>query len=241
LEWFVNGKPKSNRLFMGILTLSLGIHAAVFLHISGVYRSHALTFIELTLQDIPQPAQRNIPRPRPRLKQQPEPLNPSRTVLKTPTLPSVQPLRIEPVNSTLSDRLMERIEAAAVPQVPGAVISGTGAGATGAGVGEADTSSFDHYKTSDSYLQMVRLRIERHKQYPQQARAAFREGRVVLSFTITTDGGVQSLEVRKSSNTKVLDEAALQAVRSAAPFPAPPRHLFKGDIPLELAIVFELM
>jgi len=29
-------------------------------------------------------------------------------------------------------------------------------------------------------------------------------------------------------------------VRSAAPFPAPPPHLFKGNIPLELTIVFEL-
>jgi protein TonB len=135
---------------------------------------------------------------------------------------------------------MERIEAAALPQVPEAVISGTGAGGTGAGVGEADPFSFDHYNTSDSYLQMVRLRIERHKHYPQHARAAFREGRVVISFTITTDGGIRSLEVRKSSNTKVLDEAALQAVRSAVPFPSPPRHLFKGEIPLELTIVFEL-
>lgn len=225
---------------MGILILSLGIHTLVFIHVAGGYRSRALTFIELTLLDMSPPAQRNIPRPRPRPKQQPAPLNPSKTVLETPPLPSAQPLRIEPVDSTLSDRLMERIEAAAVPQVFGAVISATGAGATGAGVGEADNSSFDHYNTSDSYLQMVRLRIEGHKHYPQQARAAFKEGRVVVCFTITTDGGVRSLEVRKSSNTKVLDEAALQAVRSAAPFPAPPRHLFKGDIPLELSIVFEL-
>ena len=62
----------------------------------------------------------------------------------------------------------------------------------------------------------------------------------MVRFTITTRGELRSLEVRTSSRTKALDEAAMEAVRNAAPFPAPPRHLFKGDIPLELAIVFEL-
>jgi protein TonB len=229
----MKGKANSNRLFMGILILSLGIHAAVFLHIAGVYRSHALTFIELTLQDISQPERRNIPRPRPRLKHQPELLNPSARVLETSPLPSAKPVKIDPLESVLPDGLMERIETASVPQISGVALSGTD-------LRRADGSALEHYDTSNDYFQMVRLRIEGHKHYPQQARAGFREGRVVLSFTITTDGGIRSLEVRKSSNTKVLDEAALQAVRSAAPFPAPPRHLFKGDIPLQLTIAFEL-
>jgi protein TonB len=232
---------KSNRLFMVVLILSVGIHTVVFLHIAGIYRSRALSVIELTLQDVLKPAQRNIPRPRPRLMQQPEPLNPARGPIDTPPVPSAGPIKIDPVDSVLSERLMERIETAAVPQVPSAVISGAGFGKLESfSSGGLESSSLGDYNTSNAYLEMVRLRIEKHKQYPYQARAAFKEGRVVVCFTITTDGGVRSLEVRKSSNTKVLDEAALQAVRSAAPFPAPPRHLFKGDIPLELSIVFEL-
>ena len=218
---------------MVILILSVGIHVAVFLHMAGIYRSRALSFIELTLQDVSKPLERNIPRPRPRLKQQPEPLNPSRTVLETPPMPSAKPMKIEPVHSPLSDRLMERIDTVSIPQIPRAALSGTD-------LGRADGSSLENYNTSDTYLEMVRLRIESRKSYPPQARAAFKEGRVVVRFTITTDGGVRSVDLRKSSNTKVLDEAALQAVRSAAPFPAPPRHLFKGDIPLELTIIFEL-
>jgi len=143
-------------------------------------------------------------------------------------------MKIEPPDSVLSERLMERIQTASAPRVPGAVLSGVDLGA-------APSDSFESYSsTSDAYFDMVRLRIEKHKHYPPQARAAFKEGRVVVRFTITTDGGIRDLGVRKSSRTRALDEAALQAVSNAAPFPAPPQHLFKEDIPLELAIVFEL-
>jgi len=44
----------------------------------------------------------------------------------------------------------------------------------------------------------------------------------------------------KTSRYKVLDIAALKAVKDAAPFPKPPSRFFKGEIPLELTVVFEL-
>jgi protein TonB len=63
---------------------------------------------------------------------------------------------------------------------------------------------------------------------------------VVIRFVITAEGDVRELQVAKSSNQEVLDTAALRAVKNAAPFPKPPRHLFEGDIPLEITVVFEL-
>ena len=57
---------------------------------------------------------------------------------------------------------------------------------------------------------------------------------------ITPDGGVREVKVAKCSRHRALDMAALKAVQDAAPFPKPPRRLFKGAIPLELMIVFEL-
>ncbi|PXF58968.1 MAG: energy transducer TonB [Deltaproteobacteria bacterium] len=44
----------------------------------------------------------------------------------------------------------------------------------------------------------------------------------------------------KTSGNKTLDRAALTAVKDAVPFPKAPTSFFKGDIPLELTIVFEL-
>jgi protein TonB len=222
----------SNRLFQVLFVISVGIHSLVFLHIAGIYRSRALSFIELTLQDMSKPVERNIPRPRPRPKDQPELVDPSRPRVEA-HLPPLKPIKMEPMESALSDRLMERIDVASVPQVPGAAIFWDG-------LGKAGFSSIGDYNTTDAYLEMVRLRIEKHKQYPSQARAAHMEGRVTVRFTIIADGGVRSVEVWKSSGKKALDDAALQAVQRAGPFPAPPKHLFKGDIPLELTIAFEL-
>lgn len=241
---FVKEAGGSNRLFCALFVLSVGVHALVFMHLAGTYRSGALSFIELTLQNVSKPVERNIPRPRPRAKERYEPVYPSRPRIETHHIPPLKPMRIEPTESLVSDGLMERIDAAPVPQVPGAAIFGSD-------LGKADSSSFKEYDTADAhsfkdhdtadaYLEMVRLRIDKHKQYPTEARAAHMEGRVIVRFTITTDGGLRSVEVRGSSRKKPLDEAAINAVRSAAPFPVPPRHLFEGDIPLQLTIVFEL-
>lgn len=87
---------------------------------------------------------------------------------------------------------------------------------------------------------MVRLKIERHKKYPDIARVKNIEGRVVVRFVITPDGGIREVKIAKRSRNRALDLAALRAVQDAAPFPKPPRRLFKGEIPLELTIVFEL-
>jgi len=102
-----------------------------------------------------------------------------------------------------------------------------------------DQSAYD-YTTADSYLEMVRLKIERHKKYPDSARIRQIEGSVTLRFVILTEGDIKSAEVVKTSENRALDGAALMAVKEAAPFPKAPAHLFKGEISLELTIVFEL-
>jgi len=102
-----------------------------------------------------------------------------------------------------------------------------------------DQSACD-YTTTDSYLEMVRLRIEKYKRYPKSAKVRQIEGSVTVRFIIRPEGDIRSAEVVKTSGNRVLDGAALTAVKEAAPFPKAPAHLFKGDIPLELTIVFEL-
>ena len=63
---------------------------------------------------------------------------------------------------------------------------------------------------------------------------------MTVRFVIISGGDIRSAEVVKTSGNKALDRAALTAVKDAAPFPKAPASLFKGDIPLELTIVFEL-
>jgi len=70
-------------------------------------------------------------------------------------------------------------------------------------------------------LAAVRAGIARTAVYPAVAQARHWQGRPVLSFTLLADGTIDDLLVRQGSGYACLDEAALEAVRRAAPFPAP--------------------
>jgi periplasmic protein TonB len=217
-------KTKPNWLFRGLIGVSFVIHMAIFMHISGIYNSKALTYIELTMQSISKPSARAIPRPRQRFKK-PKPQDVKRIKVTRQLVPR---LKLEPVEKNLPHSLVEEI---AMPDIS-AVSSPQ--------IADFSPDISGDYVTTNSYLEMVRLRIERYKKYPDAARAKNIEGRVTIRFIITPDGGVREVKVAKCSRNRALDLAALKAVQDAAPFPKPPRRLFKGAIPLELMIVFEL-
>ena len=221
-------KRSPNRLLHGLLCVSLLIHLVLFLHISKLYSSNTLTYIELTLQNISKVPKRSIPRPRHR----PEPPDRPQEIKKlrvTQLIPHLKPIKLEPVEKDLPDGLVEGINMPDIQDVPGPDISDW----------IPDQSACD-YTTTDSYLEMVRLRIEKYKRYPKNARGRQIEGSVTVRFIIRPEGDIRSAEVVKTSGNRVLDGAALTAVKEAAPFPKAPAHLFKGDIPLQLTIVFEL-
>jgi protein TonB len=217
-------KRSPNQLLYGLLCVSFVIHLILFMYISGLYSSSSLAYIELTLQNTSKAPTRSIPGPshRPKPPDQPKEIKYPRV---TQLVPRLKPISIEPVEKDLPDSLVEGIS---MPDIP-------------------DVSSPDQlaasgdYTTADSYLDMVRLRIERHKGYPENARIRQIEGSVTVRFVIISGGDIRSAEVVKTSGKKALDRAALTAVKDAAPFPKAPTSLFKGDIPLELTIVFELM
>lgn len=220
-------KRKSNWLLRGLIGVSLAIHIVIFLHISGLYNSKALSYIELTMQNISRPTARAIPRPRHRPKP-PKPRDVKRLKVFQCRMPCFKPIKMESAEKNLPDSLMESIS---MPDTTSLQIADWSPGTL---VASGD------YMTAHSYLEMVRLKIERHKKYPDIARVKNIEGRVVVRFVITPDGGIRKVEVAKRSRNRALDLAALRAVQDAAPFPKPPRRLFKGKIPLELTIVFEL-
>ena len=215
-------KRKPNRLMQGLICVSLGIHLLIFMQIAGIYTSNALSYIELTMQNISRPTARAIPRPRQRSKP-PKPRDVKKLKVFQCRMPHFKPIKIEPAEKNLPDSLMESIS---MPDTAGLQI--------------ADWNPGELVETSISYLEMVRLRIERYKRYPQIARAKNIEGSVTIRFVITPEGAVREVEVAKRSGNKTLDQAALKAVQDAAPFPKPPGHLFEGKVPLELTIVFEL-
>lgn len=68
-------------------------------------------------------------------------------------------------------------------------------------------------------LAEIRRRIERALVYPPLARARGLTGETEVEFTIGADGHPVGLRTVRSAGSELLDRAAEQAVRDAAPFP----------------------
>lgn len=88
---------------------------------------------------------------------------------------------------------------------------GTGGGAETAGSAEMT-----------SYRARLVAHLARHKTYPEQARDQGIGGRNAVMLTVGRDGRVLKSALAGGSGHSILDEATLQAVRRAQPFPAMP-------------------
>ncbi len=223
---------KPNWLLRGLVIFSVGLHTVFFLHVSGFYTGKAMSYIELSVENVARHPRRSIPRPRLRPKKNFETSEVKRLRAPTRAVPHFKPIKIDAMDNRFSEGVMESI---AMPEIPGTPDLGS---ASWEPVKvEAVGGDFDNH---ESYLEMVRVKIEKYKNYPEKAKKRQIEGAVVVGFVIGLDGVVQDEKVVKSSGHRILDDAARKAVRDASPFASPPRRLFGGEVPLTITIVFEL-
>ncbi|MFP4497084.1 MAG: energy transducer TonB, partial [Vulcanimicrobiota bacterium] len=89
------------------------------------------------------------------------------------------------------------------------------------------------------YQSMVADRVERNRNYPVKAREERLQGSVVVSFNISPDGNAGGISIIQSSGHGVLDSAALDAVKSGAPYLPYPVGL-KRSVKVKLTLNFEL-
>ncbi len=69
-----------------------------------------------------------------------------------------------------------------------------------------------------SIIELLHSRISEHKRYPYLARRQRREGVATVEFVLQPDGAILDPRLVRSSHTRALDNAALDAVKSIAPF-----------------------
>ena len=74
--------------------------------------------------------------------------------------------------------------------------------------------------------------------YPKKAYERGEEGYVKIRITIDKEGMIQDLETVQSSNTTLLDKAALYSAKKAEPFPAVPDQLALDDGMYEFTIPY---
>lgn len=85
---------------------------------------------------------------------------------------------------------------------------------------------------------LKKIQIAASQSYSKSLKKAGIQGRVLLRFSIQSNGVVKSLRVYRSSRNKELDAAALNALKSASPFPHPPKSLSRDDLTLTTPLVF---
>jgi protein TonB len=87
--------------------------------------------------------------------------------------------------------------------------------------------------TFAQYVEDWRIKVERvgNLNYPEAARRNRLYGQLLITVSINADGSVESIQIDRSSGSKVLDAAAVRIVEMSAPFPPfPPEMSKKVDI-----------
>ncbi len=84
-----------------------------------------------------------------------------------------------------------------------------------------NTSEFKYL----SYFSKIKSAIKMVWVYPEAAKMAGLQGNLTLRFMLKSDGTLKDVKVLKPSGFPVLDDAAVKAIRKAAPYPAIPKAL----------------
>ena len=97
------------------------------------------------------------------------------------------------------------------------------------GTGEANPLSL--------YIAKVASRLQSNLVYPERMRREGIEAATTIAFAVTESGQIRrnTLEVRKSSGYREMDDNALRAARESAPFDKPPK-----EMTLVIAVAFEV-
>jgi periplasmic protein TonB len=111
--------------------------------------------------------------------------------------------------------------------------------AAGGAQGPTRTEESDSARRAD-YLAAVLAWLERHKEYPEDARRDREEGTALIAFTIDRGGNVLSFDIRRSAGNDALDRAAKEMVRRSNPLPAVPPTYPGARIEMVLPVTFAL-
>lgn len=89
-----------------------------------------------------------------------------------------------------------------------------------------------------NYPGKIVRKLRRSLRYPRAARARRITGEVHVRFVVSANGSAGSIRVVRSSGSPILDRAAIDTVRRAAPFPAIPRGAGRRSWPFTVPLAF---
>lgn len=196
------------------------------------------------LVELPPPAPAPPPPPPPEIKRPVPPPPPQPLPRVAPRVQNRPPSTTRP--SPTPSAAQEKPVTTGGPSVAttGEAIGGSGPVAAPAGGGQLPLGKEEVPPAAldwGPYHRAVWQRIEARKAYPLLARKRHWEGKVTVDFVIGPDGRLLESRIGASSGYDELDRAALEAVRRAEPFPAPPAMPGDGRMKMEISVNFQLM
>ena len=204
--------------------ISLGIHLLIIVTIfsvsSLIVPHRQIVRIDLTVEDKvqeatppapPQPIAVKAPEPVKQQIQQPTPAVHEVQADKQAPLPEPVVQRQEPVREVISS-----VKPATSPPVPPREPPQPG------------------YSREQFFY--IRDLVQKKAMYPKIAQQRSWEGQVVISFVVLSNGSATEIKVVNSSGRDILDRSAVEAVKSASPFPRPP-----AELELKMPITYKLL
>ncbi len=191
----------------------------------------------------PLPAPEPSPAPQQLAAAPPPPAPLPRPPRRKPTPPRPAAAEAAPAPAPPAPQQLAAAPPAATPGAPGegsgpGGTAGSGTGAEGAGHGAIGNGPIEG--PGDDYLDRLRRWLERYKRYPEAAKQAKQQGRLVVSFTILRDGTVRDARIEHSSGFPLLDQAALQMLHDASPVPPLPQTFHGGRVGIDLPVDFSI-
>lgn len=93
---------------------------------------------------------------------------------------------------------------------------------------------------NSSIIELLHTKISERKQYPYLAKRQRREGVARVEFVLNPDGSINDTRLVNSSRVRVLDQAALEAVRGIEPFEPAKAYLHRPEA-FQVDIVFNMI
>jgi periplasmic protein TonB len=198
--------------------------------------------VEAPRAPAPRPAAPTPTPPQAVAKAEPAPEPMIKTPEPQPTAPEAQPSPTAPSESAASASAPQ----VAVARPPDSMRRqpGGGGGLRGGGRGgvEGEPIPLDTPEPKyQDYFNKVRERIKANWIYPRQAGERGIEGELLIEFHIAKDGRVAFIELRHSSGTAILDDAALTAVKLAQPFPPVPDEIAKQTLAINGQFKYQIV
>lgn len=168
---------------------------------------------------------------------------PPRTLTPPMDIPQVRaPLPSDPVTLPPPPPPQPARQASAAQAVTPSAPAPVNVSRTGTGTGTSIVPGNDPKAKQQEadYFSLVSAHLNRKKKYPTEARKAMQQGIVTVRFTVSRDGAVSNVSIKKGSSHAVLDQATLDLMQRVAPLPKFPQSMARDSVTLSLPIDYSL-